>query len=339
MPATITKTSQIKSTDADRVLVTSGGRVSEATAADVRSLISVYSTSEVDGLLSGLAALTSEDIDTLAEINAILGDATLVDQSRTITTGTGLTGGGDLSANRIISLDAASIASLEKADSALQPSDIASGTITPYVGDLNFSGGLGGGVTTIGTSGTDINISGSTLNVPTASATARGVITTGSQTIAGNKTLTGTLTTSQSPVFGTSSGFINLYNTNYTVAANGSGVAVGAYGAFSVNCLGSYGVVLPLNRKLAWSSLSNPSDSSSVVAYLSVSGSSIAASVPVIIGTYTVGTLPSAAANAGAIAVVTDSSVSASGNYGATVSGGGANRVKVFSDGTNWVIA
>ena len=32
------------------------------------------------------------------------------------------------------------------ADSALQPTDIASGTITPYVGDLDFSGGLGGTV-------------------------------------------------------------------------------------------------------------------------------------------------------------------------------------------------
>jgi len=54
---------------------------------------------------------------------------------------------------------------------------------------------------------------------------------------------------------------------------------------------------------------------------------------------YTVGTLPSAAASAGSVAQVTDSSVAASGNYGATVSGGGANRVKVFSDGTNWIIA
>lgn len=42
-----------------------------------RTLIGVYSTSEVDGLLSGLGALTAEDIDTLAEINAVLVDADL----------------------------------------------------------------------------------------------------------------------------------------------------------------------------------------------------------------------------------------------------------------------
>jgi hypothetical protein len=56
-------------------------------------------------------------------------------------------------------------------------------------------------------------------------------------------------------------------------------------------------------------------------------------------GVRTVSTLPSASANPGAELVVTDSAVAAAGNYGATVSGGGANRVKVFSNGTNWVIA
>lgn len=51
----------------------------------------------------------------------------------------------------------------------------------------------------IGTTGTDINVSGSpittsgtiTINIPDAGASSRGVITTGAQTIAGNKTFTG----------------------------------------------------------------------------------------------------------------------------------------------------
>lgn len=47
-----------------------------------------------------------------------------VQTSRTITAGTGLTGGGDLSANRTISLSAGSIASLALADTSLQPADV-----------------------------------------------------------------------------------------------------------------------------------------------------------------------------------------------------------------------
>lgn len=53
------------------------------------------------------------------------------------------------------------------------------------------------------------------------------------------------------------------------------------------------------------------------------------------VGTYTVATLPSASSNAGKEAQVTDSSVT---TYRSTVSGGGANRAKVFSDGTNWLV-
>ena len=53
------------------------------------------------------------------------------------------------------------------------------------------------------------------------------------------------------------------------------------------------------------------------------------------LGVYTVATLPSAASNAGALAQVTDSSVTTNGS---TVAGGGSSRVPVFSDGTNWIV-
>lgn len=64
-----------------------------------------------------------------------------------------------------------------------------------------------------------------------------------------------------------------------------------------------------------------------------VSCGSLAASGLVFVGTYTVATLPSASANAGAIAQVTDSSVTSNGS---AVSGGGSSRVAVFSNGTTW---
>jgi hypothetical protein len=51
------------------------------------------------------------------------------------------------------------------------------------------------------------------------------------------------------------------------------------------------------------------------------------------LGSFTVATLPSASANAGRIAQVTDSSVTTNGS---AVAGGGSNRVMVFSNGTTW---
>lgn len=59
----------------------------------------------------------------------------------------------------------------------------------------------------------------------------------------------------------------------------------------------------------------------------------ITANSTVAVGVFTVATLPSAAANAGAMAQVTDSSVTTNGS---AVSGGGANRVVVFSNGSTW---
>jgi hypothetical protein len=81
--------------------------------------------------------------------------------------------------------------------------------------------GLTGAVQTMvtGTAGTDFTIDASgsvhTFNIPSASATARGLVTTGSQTFAGDKTLTGAL-------IGTSATFSGLIKTTLTSTTNPS---------------------------------------------------------------------------------------------------------------------
>jgi hypothetical protein len=67
---------------------------------------------------------------------------------------------------------------------------------------------------------------------------------------------------------------------------------------------------------------------------VSVTGG-VVASTTICAGTYTVGTLPSAAANAYKFATVSDSSVT---TFGSTVAGGGSSKVMVFSNGTNWTV-
>lgn len=54
---------------------------------------------------------------------------------------------------------------------------------------------------------------------------------------------------------------------------------------------------------------------------------------------FTVAGLPSAATmGQGTLAFVTDGSTSAILGLGLTVAGGGANKVLVYSDGTNWIV-
>lgn len=52
----------------------------------------------------------------------------------------------------------------------------------------------------------------------------------------------------------------------------------------------------------------------------------------------TVASLPAAASNTYGRVYVSDSTVAASGNFGAIVAGGGANKVPLWSDGVNWLI-
>jgi hypothetical protein len=73
-----------------------------------------------------------------------------------------------------------------------------------------------------------------------------------------------------------------------------------------------------------------------LVSFLSGAFSSLTASSYLATTATTVANLPSAAtAGAGARAMVTDSNTA---TFNATVAGGGANIVPVFSNGTNWKV-
>lgn len=75
---------------------------------------------------------------------------------------------------------------------------------------------------------------------------------------------------------------------------------------------------------------------STLVAYLASAFTSLTASSFIKVTPTTVSRLPSAAtAGAGARATVTDATAT---TFASTVTGGGANVVPVFSDGTNWKI-
>ena len=78
---------------------------------------------------------------------------------------------------------------------------------------------------------------------------------------------------------------------------------------------------------------------------MSYASSSIPVPVPMSMGgtgsnvmapSLTVASLPAASANTGKIYIVSDALIPA---LGAIVGGGGAVKVVVFSDGTNWIVA
>lgn len=80
--------------------------------------------------------LTSHENDTSNPHGVTASQVGAPPTSRTITAGTGLTGGGDLSANRTISLSTATQNSLALADTAVQPGDLAAIATSGAWGDL-----------------------------------------------------------------------------------------------------------------------------------------------------------------------------------------------------------
>lgn len=111
--------------------------IDDANAEEARATLildQINNTSDLDKPISTATqnALNSIIID--------VGDlqADKADKIITVSAGTGLTGGGDLSANRSIALDSTSVASLGKADTAVQPTrSITAGTGLTGGGDLS----------------------------------------------------------------------------------------------------------------------------------------------------------------------------------------------------------
>lgn len=68
-------------------------------------------------------------------------------------------------------------------------------------------------------------------------------------------------------------------------------------------------------------------------------GGKVTFDAPAVLKNYTVAGLPSASTSgAGATAFVTDSNTTLALGLGLSVTGGGANKVPVYSDGTNWIV-
>lgn len=183
------------------------------------------------------------------------------------------------------------------------------GTYAPATVSAGIGGSVGSNenrlVKTSGTGGSTVQGTGITVD------SSNNITGAGSLTISGNFTQSGG-TASLATVL--ASGDIYLSGYNAYISLNGSGGS----STFDI-------------RTQSTARIRNYANS----AFAGLLVGSIVSDALICAGTYTVGTLPSASANAYKFATVSDSSVT---TFGSTVAGGGSSKVMVFSNGTNWTV-
>lgn len=135
----------------------------------LKTALSSLFASSAQGALADSATQPGDNVSTLTNDAGYITSAAIsgkADKTITFSAGTGLTGGGDLSANRSYALSAGSIASLALADSATQPGD----NVSTLTNDAGYTTNTGT-VTSVG------------LSVPTGFTVANSPVT-GSATLA-----------------------------------------------------------------------------------------------------------------------------------------------------------
>lgn len=142
----------------------------------------------------------------------------------------------------------------------------ASSTYVPLVRTLNGVDLSANRTISVGTSGTDANWSGLTLNIPDASASARGLVTADTQTIAGAKTFTGD--TTMTGGFVLSSGDSSIY-----LSAGGSSRGVIYYSTSELRLFsGTYPWVIESDSGFKIRNTANTSDAALTCGAITTSG-------------------------------------------------------------------